>query len=69
MNKFMIVEPEGRRKSWSIRGYSRDRWVATWTCDSEQIARLVAKRLRKGQAPGWAAHDLRNSGDHESAER
>jgi len=50
-----VVAPTGRRRLWRVvdkRG--------TWTCDSEEIARLVAARLENGQAPGWAAHDLRN---------
>jgi hypothetical protein len=61
MTAFLIVKPEGRQKSWRVHGYHRGRLVATWTCDSQDIAKLVARRLRKGKSPGWAAHDLRNS--------
>lgn len=56
---FLLVEPEGRQKSWRVHAYNRGHKVATWTCDSEEIARFVAKRLRRGKLPGWAAHDLR----------
>ena len=58
-----VVSPMGRRKSWEVHGYHNGSHVATWTCDSEAIEKLVAKRLRKGEAPGWAAHDLRHSSD------
>lgn len=60
MDKFLLVAPKGRRRLWQVRGYAKNRWVGTWRCDSEEIAKLVALRLRKGQAPGWAAHDLRH---------
>jgi hypothetical protein len=53
--KVQLVAPSGRRRLWRVKtphGY--------YTCDSEEIARLVAKRLSKNQHPGWAAHDLRH---------
>lgn len=55
MSKFQIVEPSGRRRLWRVVGQG-----GVWTCDSQAIAKLVAKRLRSGKAPGWAAHDLRH---------
>lgn len=58
--QFLIVPPTGRRQSWDVHAFgSRGRWLAAWYCDSESIAKLVAKRLRKGQAPGWAGYDSR----------
>lgn len=63
MNKFLTVAPRSRRRLWQIRGYVNDRWVGTWACDSEEIAELVGKRLRKGQSPRWAARDIRQSSE------
>lgn len=56
---FAIVAPVGHQKKWHVRGYVSNRWVETWACDSEAIAKLVMKRLRKGQSPGWAGRDVR----------
>lgn len=55
MKKIEVVPPKGRRQLWRVEtpwGFYR--------CDGEDIARELARRLRKGQAPGWVAHDLRH---------
>lgn len=60
MKQVFIVPPNGRRQSWDVHAFTaKGRWVATWYCDGEEIAKLVAKRLKKGQAPGWAGYDSR----------
>jgi hypothetical protein len=53
--KVKVVAPSGRRRLWRVETPHGD-----YVCDSEEIARLVAKRLGKNQHPGWAAHDLRH---------
>lgn len=59
--RFSILPPEGRRKSWHVHAIdSRGRCQGIWSCDTEAVAGLVAKRLRSGRHPGWAAHDLRH---------
>lgn len=58
--QFLIVPPSQRRRSWDVHAFSgRGLWKASWYCDSEAIAKLVAKRLRKGQSPGCVARDVR----------
>ena len=60
MKQFLIVPPVGRRQSWEVIGFDAfNRWIGTWGCDSKAIAQLVARRLRKGQDPGWAGRDVR----------
>lgn len=52
--KVKLIPPVGRQRLWRVvcgPGYFR--------CDSEEIARLVASRLRRGKPPGWAARDVR----------
>lgn len=60
MNQFLIVPPVGRRQSWDVHGFDAfNRWIGTWGCIGKDVAQLVAKRLRKGQDPGWAGRDSR----------
>jgi hypothetical protein len=59
-NQFFLIPAHGRRQAWEVVGFNgRGRWLGTWACDGEDIAKLVMKRLRKGKHPGWAAKDLR----------
>lgn len=54
--RVQVVAPTGRRKKWRVVGRNCE-----WVCDSESIARFVAARIMRGEAPGFAARDMRNS--------
>ena len=58
---FALVKPEGRRRLWRVEHRVRRKMLGYWICDSEAIARELLKRVKKGPAPGWVAHDLRHS--------
>jgi len=58
---FVLLKPEGRRRSWRVEARVRGELHWLWVCDSEDIALEVFKRLKKNKAPGWIAHDLRHS--------
>lgn len=61
MRQYFIVPPCRSRRSWDVHIFSaRGKWIGTHFCDGEAIAKLVLKRLKRGQNPGWAARDLRN---------
>lgn len=70
MNNFKLVKPVGRRRLWRVEGYVGDKLTGTWSCDSEEIARAVLRRLKAGDSPRWVAHDLRHSREpRESTQR
>lgn len=49
-----VVPPSGRRRKWRVVGRNCE-----WICDSESIANFIAGRITRGEAPGFAARDMR----------